>query len=272
MREMTIDEMKAVGVELLKYLHQVCVENEIRYYVAYGTLIGTIRHQGYIPWDDDIDCELPLEDLMRLKEIVNADYEAGKTSYKVLTMGDPHYYLVQGRLVDTRTTMINKLYTKHQIEGNGVYIDLFILTGLPAGRELKYATKLYDYRRAIRDFGYIRKRKNVIMWLRQHYLYFYYRYFKGEETLLKKDVYDVMRKYPYDEAAMVYSFGTLYLEKAIFPRSVYEKTLELPFEGFTVHAPAGYDLYLTQIYGDYMTPLKPEERASHHLVVAYWKD
>ena len=71
MKELNIDEIKEIQLDILDYFHKVCVENHIDYYLSSGTLLGAIKYDGYIPWDDDIDVWIKAEDLERLEKIIN---------------------------------------------------------------------------------------------------------------------------------------------------------------------------------------------------------
>ena len=125
MDKLTTAEVKKIELDMLAYIHKVCVENNIRYWVCGGTLIGAIRHNGFIPWDDDIDIDMPRPDFERFKKI------ADSSRYMLLTAENEKYYYASAKLVDNNT-VLNENNFEGNIDGLGVFVDIFPLDGLPS--------------------------------------------------------------------------------------------------------------------------------------------
>lgn len=127
MKEIDVDELKHIQLDMLKDVHAFCVNNNIKYSLAYGTLLGAVRHRGYIPWDDDIDIMMLREDYNRFVHSYDNDI------YRIEDLStDPDYELPYAKVEDVRTVM------KEFVNGSsssGVYIDIFLL--------IKYLIILY---------------------------------------------------------------------------------------------------------------------------------
>ena len=119
-------ELKKKLIDMLKWFHNFCVANNIRYYVLGGTMLGAVRHHGIIPWDDDIDVGVVSDDYLKLEGLFS---HTKQTRYKFegpSTEASDYYYSFS-KLYDTSTTLIEN--TKYRIK-RGVYIDIFPLVGM----------------------------------------------------------------------------------------------------------------------------------------------
>ena len=155
MQEITFEERKKVQLEMLIEIDKFCRANNIRYTLAYGTLIGAIRHKGFIPWDDDVDIMMPLPDMLRFKEI----FKSKTMCYCDVDTSDKYPYAFS-RIADTRT------YSKDGMKstGYGICIDLYPVLGLPksidginnffneAGKLLSSRLKVIGLRRKVLQF------------------------------------------------------------------------------------------------------------------------
>ena len=121
------EEIKKIEISILDYIASVCEENNIGYYLAYGTLLGAIRHHGFIPWDDDIDIYMLREDYMKFIEIAK---EHIHHRYKLLSIyNDDDYYYEFAKVVDSNTKL--KINNVKQIKKEGVWVDIFPLDNVP---------------------------------------------------------------------------------------------------------------------------------------------
>lgn len=123
-RIIELKELKQIQLDILKYVHEFCVQNDIRYFLVYGTLIGAVRHQGYIPWDDDIDICMPRPDYERFLKLFNKN----KSGYQVnaFELNDNFPYTF-GKVEDLNTTFIEKTDYSFPM---GVNIDVFPIDGI----------------------------------------------------------------------------------------------------------------------------------------------
>lgn len=126
------NRVKTIELELLSYIHNFCVEHDIKYYIAWGTLLGAVRHQGFIPWDDDIDIVLFREDYDKLLSLSN---QISEKYYLASFENTEGYQYNFAKLEYKKSELIELIYPKGR--HGGVYIDIFPLDGVPSERKLQ---------------------------------------------------------------------------------------------------------------------------------------
>lgn len=278
LRKMEPDEYKSIIKEMLKYVHKVCVENGIHYFAAYGTLLGAVRHNGIIPWDDDVDVWMLGEDYDRFVEAV----EKSTSDYYILN-GDnsPNYYHLVTRIC--ARPGILKLKGIADIDNLGPFIDIFRLYKAPEdpNERMKLYTAVRDANldvryslpvRYYRTFTPKVKARTCIYCLER----FYKRCFVGTKKL-KEIRQDIVTQYEKTDSNLYYSVFDFKdvsdrSDRRIFTRKQIEETELHPFEDFEILIPKDYDTILTRIYGDYMQVPPPEKRISKHHFTAYWRE
>ncbi len=248
LRELQGDEIRQIQLQILEYLKKVCKENELRYYLCGGSLLGAIRHKGYIPWDDDIDVAMPLPDYKKLIELLRFD-----NRYQLVSIYNhpDEYYNFFMRMIDTNTVM--KSWEYPFLMTSGVNIDIFPLFGMP------------DNNKEI-DYFYNRIRN-----LNTRFIESYIEFSKETPELLKeraklrKRIVDMMEQYPFDESERIGYLLSKYREKEIMSRSIYDKMIEVPFENSEFSIASGHIEYLEIIFGDYMKlPSKTDQFTTHN--------
>lgn len=260
------DEVKSLLLDLITDLDGFCRERGIRYALAYGSLIGAIRHKGIIPWDDDIDIWMPRPDYQRLlKEYAPAH---PGSHYEIRSMDtDVEFPLNFAKFCDTRTVSIDQFGNQSPIA-----VDIFILDGL--GRSLPEARSL------------IRKLKRVQrIWSNQ---LFTKRLRISRQYSLKKNLFialskavspfipfrQLIRKYlslkqSYPIAESKYC-ANLNADFAIFETREILAFTDALFEGKVFRIPSNYDFLLRVLYGDYMQLPPEDQRKNTHGSTAYW--
>lgn len=266
MREIQFEEMKRIELNILIYFTEVCEENNLRYYLGGGTLLGAVRHKGFIPWDDDIDVMMPRPDFQKLLSL-----SINNENYNIIKPGTAGYYYNFAKLVDTRTILEEKGIKL--IDGLGVYIDIFPLDGMPETPDAR--------KKRFKELNSIRKRINNTCLLRPkfHRNPFAYlnacRIYNSNKNIdlssLQKKYLDSALKNSFDDSEFVFAAGGAYGARDIFPGKWFEKEIELQFENLSVKAFNGYDFYLTQLYGDYMTLPPEDKRVTPHHTIVYFK-
>ncbi len=244
-------------LRILTVIDKVCHEHNLRYYLVDGTLIGAVRHGGFIPWDDDIDIAMPREDYEALirncREWLPAPYEL------ICHDTDPAHYTYFAKVQDASTTLIE---SPHIFYLGGIFVDIFPIDGVP---ESKLGRWFYS-----RRFKQLKKR-----------LYFLlrdpYRHGHGPSCwwpLLMRKLYSIdstqrklrkhLSRYPFEKSRTI-AVNTHCRLTSMFDR---EKVLGDPtpilFEGLEMQAMRDNDTYLRQVYGDYMTPPPPEQQRQHN--------
>ena len=270
MREIGIDEAKKLLVEAAKHLDELCEKNGLTMYLAAGSLLGAVRHKGFIPWDDDIDVFMTRPDYDRLVEICRADNNG---RYKLLAHElDKNYLYTFGKMVDTRTLLIEK-GGDAGVE-MGLFIDIFPLDGLgndveTAKKHMKKVQKLINLNLSFlvkpwrKEVPFL---KNAAIAACRVLATVY-----GKERIHKK-LYESLHSLPYEDSALVGGFCDQTSDSRIWPKEIFFGKERLPFEDTSFYAPSGWDEYLTRFFGDYMTPPPPEKQVLTHGYELYDKD
>ena len=248
LRELNSQEVKQKQLQILQYLKQVCNENGLRYYLCGGTLLGAIRHKGYIPWDDDIDVAMPMSDYIKLYELLKQN-----DSYQPVTIYNhpDEYYNFFMKLTDVNTVM--KSWEYPFLMTNGISIDVFPLFGLP------------DNNKEI-DYFYNRIRKLNTKFI-ESFIEFSTETpeILRERAKLREEIIKMMEQYPFDDCEKIGYVLSKYREKEIMNRSIYSGAMEVPFEDCEFSIASGYKEYLEIIFGDYMKlPSKTDQFTTHN--------
>lgn len=248
-------KVKRVEIEILQEFVKACDQLNLRWYAGCGTVLGAIRHQGFIPWDDDIDVLMPRKDYEIFCEQAQALLPE---EYFVQTLEtEKEYYQPFAKLRRSNTTFWEK-ESEHDCINHGIYIDIFPLDGYPTGW---CAEKIFMMRRIVyNNFIYQGGNLDELHGYRK-VIAVVYRIFKGKlsakEASVKKE--KMVKKIPFDEGKLVSCLiGDIPKRQAI-PADVYGNGRYVPFEDITIKVPAKYEYYLQKLYGDYMQ-LPPEEK------------
>ena len=274
MREMTLDEIKRCSFEALVYFDKVCRDNNLQYFLCAGTMLGSVRHQGFIPWDDDIDVMMPREDFERLLDVWPGNERYDLLNHKN-TRNLPYAY---SKLIDKRTVKIEPIRKSCRLIG--VDIDVFPIDSLPDDE--KEAEAFYEEIRIIqrklhRHISQFGKESGFFMTVKHNISVFLVRLgeaVSGNSVDKITGQFDALAQ-KYNSAPTSYCGITAiahYGVKEWNPKTNYSHPVPVEFEGGEFPAPCGYEDYLTRLYGkDYMQ-LPPEEaRITHHTYRAYWK-
>ena len=269
MKKIEIEELKQLQCEVLKVAHEFCLENGLKYSLACGTLLGAIRHNGYIPWDDDIDIYMPREDYDKLIRVFPERY---KSYYKLVSFErDKQWCRPYANLYDDRT-----LYEEHKssIEKQiGVNIDIFPVDYVPDDEQewlrfnkkrrvliLLHSAKYVAFRAENRALW-----KNVLLAMLKVVLY------PIPNHVLVKGVDKYIRQYNGQSTHRLFESCCGLLQKRPFPEVDFSEVIPHVFENYEFNIMQGFDDYLTNGFGDYMTLPPIEKRISHHYFKAFWK-
>lgn len=245
--------LQLVELAILEEFVRVCEADGLRYYLAGGTLLGAVRHRGFIPWDADVDVVMPRPDYDAFARLAASRL---KSPFRFQTSAtDDRYPRLFGKLLDTRTSL-RQHETSHLAFEQCVYIDVFPLDGVadgPASWLQRAAVAVCRVRLA----AAVRRRpvkrllarltvaipRGAVIWV----------------------LAAMSRRWPFEHADRVVNTGGIYgFGRETFPRAWLGGGAPQTFEGLTFRGPAAWHLYLAHIYGDYMTPPPPEERVDHH--------
>lgn len=273
MKKLNIDEIKAISFEVLCLVKKVCEENNISYSLTGGTLIGAVRHKGFIPWDDDIDIMIPRPDYDRFIEIVkNGDY--GFDLFCAEIQGKEYGYpfakaCARGTVVKEKNVQING----REI---GVYVDIFPVDGM--GDRFAFAKircMLFQFIHGLKITSNWTEyhRSKLRKWYYEPFRYICYIISKmlGKNFINKTlDKFVRLKTFEKSEFAgrMVGDFGS----KEIMPKKIFLEMKKAEFEGETFDIIADYDTFLTGLYGNYMQLPPVKKQVSHHEFEAYQVD
>lgn len=253
-KEITLEERKKVQLEMMDEIDVFCKKNDIRYSLAFGTLLGAIRHKGFIPWDDDVDIMMTLPDLLKMKSL----FTSANLSYIDIDNNKCHGYAFS-RVANNRSYRREGMI----VNSYGIAIDLYVLIGIPENEE-SFFTNLYPlFNKRIK----LKRLRTVLIKILP---------IKGIPGYCKSqlDYRDYLfNSVPYDEAKKFYAIaGPLNLRhKMIYDRDLFAKLIEVPFEDRKYQAIADWDYYLTLRYGNYMELPPVEQRQPYHGGHFYWK-
>lgn len=273
MKELTIEETQAVSLEILKTIAQICEEQNFRYALIYGTLIGAIRHHGYIPWDDDVDIMMPRPDYERFLNYFK-DHKQEFPNLRLFNHNEcKEYPYMISRISDERyeIDMANE-----KPYGMGIFVDIYPYDGL--GKTEKEALKFglkgdrlssFCYQ-ATREHFAIETTTSRIRKLVKYPFYFISKLIGKDYFQNKLEKLAGAKDYETSEyiGCVIWLSGG---EKDIFKRSWFDETIRMPFGKYEFRVPKAYDEVLRHTYGDYMQLPPEEDRIGHHYYKVYVK-
>ena len=274
MQLISMEDVQKGSLEILKRIDEICEQLNLKYCLAYGTLIGAARHKGFIPWDDDVDIMMPRKDYDSLVqyfinhkeelkpfEIINPQVN-NKCPYTISRISDSRYQLD----VDNENNY-----------GIGLFVDVYPLDGVGNTVEEYSREKNISSRFASMCFLSTRqkvKRENTKSMLKYIIKFpaFVVAKILGKKFFMKR-LYDMAAKCDYDNSKYI---GCIIWAsddglRGIFPKEWFNEMIEIEFEGVNFKAPKEYDKVLTHGYGDYMKLPPEKDRIAHHYYDAYKK-
>mgnify|MGYP001211621307 CR=1 FL=1 len=262
---------KRVILETFNAFASFCEKHKLKYFGAYGTCLGAIRHKGFIPWDDDMDVCMPREDYDKLLSLRGELHNSG---YEIVNFGDKSsdygiYTTSFAKFCNANTTIWERMEWPCIY---GEFIDVFPLDQVGDREEAKRLYEEYSkvtgkYARAMRNWSMrhilrdVRRRDfRVLKSFLWNYLvrrpfknYYYKKALKLEQEIKKQKGSEIIYYGP--------GYG---FEKEVFPKDFFNELIKVPFEDTEIYVPAKYDEYLTHLFKDWRTLPPTEQRISHH--------
>lgn len=242
-------------LDILLGIDTVCKKHNLRYYIMAGTMLGAIRHKGFIPWDDDIDIGMPRKDydllIKNAKEWLPAPYEM------VCGENDKSYPLPFAKIQDSNTTLIERIGLKYL---GGVYIDVFPLDGVPDNKMAQrvHFAKYFIYKKIL----YLTFRdpykhgKGISSWMPL----LCRKVFKTHK--IQRSIRNILTKYDFDKQVLIadYDDGS----RGVMNKEILGNPTPVLFEGKEIMGVERYDIYLKQKYGNYMEIPKSGQQRQHN--------
>jgi len=272
-REMELKEIQSVSLDILDHIHQFCVEHDIHYSLAFGTLIGCIRHKGFIPWDDDLDIMMTRDNYEKFCKLYK-----DSDDYVLITPKKRNAYIAYSRVCEMKKTLVSPKSPTHTIP-TGVWIDIFVLYDVDNDENTFYrklegihkiARKIYQKRLSKRPLNAIKGNKKKIKTLLQ-------KIFWREDILKMVDKHvEMCENFTNGNTDYYGNIGWCLrlplARKGRFPKSEFDEYILKEFAGSKYYVIGGYDEFLRHYYGDYMQ-LPPAEKQvrGHTFHTYYWK-
>ncbi len=266
MQELTLKEIQQSSYQILKKIKEICDSNNITYFLDYGTLIGAIRHEGFIPWDDDIDISLPRKDYEKLVNLCIQDpsiiapfellhYKTNKNYiYPIARINDPSYYTD---------------YQNAKDYGLGAFVDVYPVDGININ-DKKHLKKLLHLNNIIYVAGHkhMSKARNLLRNIPKFIFFIITRFTNLNKLIAKVD--KLSQKYDFDNSNIV---SACVIESCQhFEKTDYTNPILHKFEDELFNIPQNYDKHLRSYIGDYMQLPPKEERVGHHFYKMYKKN
>ena len=272
--ELSMREIQKGSLNILFEIDKMCKQLNLRYYLAYGTLIGAVRHHGFIPWDDDIDIMMPRDDYKRLIGYFMENEKELKPLELFSYYNNENYPHMISRISDNRYILD---VDNEKNYGLGLFVDIYPMDGVGNSEEeytsrknlaSKYSSLCFLSTREHFEFGTTKGLKKKIIKIPAYI----YAKIRGKKYFLEKlECMSAAKKYDEEQYVGCLVWGTDGV-KAVFPREWFESSIGLEFEGMVFQAPIKYHDVLKRLYGDYMKIPPKEKQIGHHFYRAYKKD
>lgn len=270
---LSLNEVQEQSLQVLKVIDEICSKNGFRYYLAYGTLLGAIRHKNVIPWDDDVDIWMPRDDYNKFVEYCNLNITKIKPLQILSTQNKDYPYII------SRLSNSDYIVEENNVKpyGLGIFVDIYPLDGVGSdySKAISFKRKVYWYVSLCflstrMKFSVGRTKGRIKSFLK--YPAFILSKFLGKDYFVKKiEKFASLTNYSESSFVTCLVWGPYSEIKCIFKKEYFEKSIKVRLGKYLFNAPSNYDEILKLIYDDYMKLPPEEERVGYHFVKAYLK-
>lgn len=267
MIEINNSEKKKISLEIFTDIDRFCKENGIRYFLAYGSLLGAVRHSGFIPWDDDIDLIMFYPDYMRFISLYN---EACNSNFECCSFEQKTFALPFAKVFDRRTKVVAN--NRCDTESLSLSVDIFPFSYSPEkGRKLRNKKGYFFYKMSRYKLYNSFKEICPVRFSLSKFLFFAYSKLNSSSHLFRRIMkFKNSNQHTKAGAYCKYLFDPKY--NVIFNSNWFKETVELVFEGIKCPCPKEFDSVLRAYYGDYMVIPEEKNRINHSAERAFYVD
>lgn len=265
--EYGIKDIQEKLLEILRYFDKFCKENNLKYVLAGGTLLGAVRNKGIIPWDDDLDVFMLREDYERLIKIW--DEKADTKNYSCLRSNDKYnIHHAATEIKDNNTTFINN-HSKDLDINHGLMIDVIPLDNIPSSKFKRIYQKINAFIFSCYNFQRLPNHKSKLIYYMTYIALKLVPSFKLKYKIWKKAEDNMIRAGKVNDGMIASIIEGPTIMNQIFPKEWVENPAYLEFEDMVVPVPRDYHSWLEMSYGEYMIPPKKEDRVLRHDIFFY---
>lgn len=256
-----LEQLHKTEVEILDEIVRICEKHGLKYYLIGGTLLGAVRHNGFIPWDDDLDIVMPRFDYDKFRELCKSELDEKYYLHDIDS--DNKYWLIFAKIRKKNTIFDEKNICTIDDAPKGIYVDIFPLDNAPCenSRKQRFLTRRI---KALSTVIYIKRKLNVKFSLKSRLFSLLYVPF-SIKALTNRQL-KLMTKYNSDDSCEYYiNYGSNYnTVKQTILKSKYEPSSKVSFEGKTYNTLGDPHHFLARIYGDNYMELPPVEKRITH--------
>ena len=276
MKEYELKDIQKNSLDVLLKIHEICEKNNLTYYLAYGTLLGAIRHQGFIPWDDDVDVWMPRKDFDKFRTICNEKKDE-LLPYKLCSRSNTKnyaFYIPRFSNMNFRYVTTGKNVNNFDI---GIFVDIYPLDNYPNQEKKDLLFKKID---KINNnyYIYINGRSSTSIFKTFFkmciHMFLKFRYGKNYPNFVDKEIEELIKENTDDSSQCIamYAWETMTDCKFEFKKEWFQEKILMNFENYKFWVPKEYDEILKYYYGNYMELPPENERVPYHNYKIYKRE
>ncbi|WP_298500623.1 phosphorylcholine transferase LicD [uncultured Methanobrevibacter sp.] len=246
----TLKHLQKVQLMMLKDFIKICEKNNITYFAIGGTLLGAIRHQGFIPWDDDIDVIMFREDFEKLNSIMSNN--PNDKYHLINVLNEETYHYTWGRF-NLKNTILNEWWAKQVDYTVNIFLDIFIMDNIPNNKLKRFIHRWSSFTlNQMVQYSLVKfKNESKIKEIIQQSAYYFLKLIPISPMTIKKRCIKTYRKYENINCNEVCDFPSL-MHMPIYNKKDFLPLKKCKFENIEINVPNNYDKILTRLYGNYM--------------------